>query len=106
MDAPFGAGCSRMPREHRLLIWAAGQAAVELMGVQNSHEGFADDRQNMEYLGCSEDEIKSYAEKAKEIIKERQRKWRAMRDKLDSRQGFDDQQKLEQSEIDRIWDSF
>jgi hypothetical protein len=105
MSAPSGAGCSRMPREHRLLIWAAGRAAMELMGSNDPRDGFADDRRNMEALDCSEEEIEIYVDKAKEIIKTNKSRWCAMRGKLDRRHGYGDQQALPQNEIDQIWDS-
>lgn len=104
MSGPSGAGRSRMCREHRLVIWAAGRAAMELMGAENSLDGFARDRANMEALGCSEEEeIERYVEKAKQIIKANRGRWCAMRDKLHQRCGLGDQQRLDQNEIDEIW---
>jgi hypothetical protein len=93
-----------MPREHRLLIWAAGRAALELMGLGNPCDGFADDANNMRDLCCSEQEIGTYVGKAKQIIKENRGKWCAMHDKLHQRHGLGDQQGLDQVEIDQICD--
>jgi hypothetical protein len=93
-----------MPREHRLLIWAAGRAALELMGADNPYEGFAGDESNMRRLCGSEEEIARYVKDAKQIIKDNRGKWCAIRDKLHQRYGLDEQQKLDQIEIDQIWD--
>jgi len=100
-EAP--AGSSQMPREHRLLIWAAGRAALELMGVENPCDGFADDRNNMRDLCCSEEEIDRYVRNAKQIIKDNRAKWCAMRDKLYQRYGLGDQQRLDHNELEQIW---
>jgi len=97
-------GSSQMPREHRLLIWAAGRAALELMGAGNPCEGFADDESNMRHLCCSEEEIGRYVRDARQIIEDNRDKWRAMREKLRQRSGLDEQQGLCWIEIDEIWD--
>jgi len=103
LNAPAGPGVSRMPRKHRLLIWAAGRAAMELMGAENPCDGFADDRSNMVALGCSEEEIGSRVQKAKAIIRANHSRWLAMRHLLHQRDGLGEQQGLSRDEIDEIW---
>ncbi len=101
---PAGAGVSEIPRKHRLLIWAAGRAALELMGSENPCDGFADDRNNMRALGCTEAEIECCVEEAKGIIKAEECRWRAVCHGLQRRDGLGEGQRLCRNEIDEIWD--